>query len=232
VGRTWRDDLDGCGLCCENAVAAYRRSIVEECCAGAVVDAIWSHVGSMSLSAPTPRISALDIMFINIPIANGPPDPELLAEVAGRLAEHPVERCPTCASKLAAVTYSGGSLNRDQWESTRAGDYYCTGSCVSDDARSGYLYWWRRELQPPFAAAWHESRGVRTYVLVSAKCERCKGARSVPARLGPGEKGIMSPSLCPGCNGRGTRTDVGAIARRYGGDGDARKARFEVQHAG
>jgi hypothetical protein len=34
---------------------------------------------------------------------------------------------------------------------------------------------------------------------------------------------------CPACNGTGTRVDVGAIARRYGGSGDARVARFGVK---
>jgi hypothetical protein len=54
--------------------------------------------------------------------------------------------CPICGTELKEVRYPGGSyLNRDQWESSRAGDYYCT-KCVSDVARSGYLYWWRKEL--------------------------------------------------------------------------------------
>jgi hypothetical protein len=38
-------------------------------------------------------------------------------------------------------------LNRDQFEATRAGDFYCT-KCRSDKAKSGYAYFWEKELEP------------------------------------------------------------------------------------
>jgi hypothetical protein len=33
--------------------------------------------------------------------------------------------CPVCGFDLEPVTYPGGYLNPDQWESVRAGDWFC-----------------------------------------------------------------------------------------------------------
>ena len=70
---------------------------------------------------------------------------------------------------------------------------------------------------PPFAAAYSDTPTGRAYVLVSVGCETCGG------------KGHVGVAGCRRCNGKGARTDVGEIARRYGGSGDARSARFEVR---
>jgi len=55
--------------------------------------------------------------------------------------------CPQCGGPLRKVSYPGGMLNEDQWMSQRAGDYYCT-ECKSDQARTGYMYFWRSMLSP------------------------------------------------------------------------------------
>lgn len=70
----------------------------------------------------------------------------------------------------------------------------------------------------PFAAAYSDASGVRTYVLVSGECEACNGDRLIPP---------YKP--CPDCSGTGARVDVRAIAKQYGGGACGnRTARFEV----
>lgn len=55
-------------------------------------------------------------------------------------------KCPKCGGQLFEVRYDPNSmLNRDQFESIRAGDWYCT-TCKSDKAKSEYEYFWEREL--------------------------------------------------------------------------------------
>ena len=62
------------------------------------------------------------------------------------------------------------------------------------------------------------------------ECEACCGSgRRLNATAGSGEYARDLVVDCPDCNGTGARADVEAIARRYGGDGDARSARFEVK---
>jgi hypothetical protein len=61
--------------------------------------------------------------------------------------------CPVCGGPLERVTYSVGYLNRDQWESTRAGDWCCE-SCPetvgsAGRARTGYAYFWDRDVVTP-----------------------------------------------------------------------------------
>lgn len=58
----------------------------------------------------------------------------------------PITTCPQCGGRLEAVTYPSDSmLNRDQFDSVRAGDWYCT-NCKGIEARSGYKYWWNSDL--------------------------------------------------------------------------------------
>ena len=51
-------------------------------------------------------------------------------------------------------------LNEDQWRSTRAGDWFCD-TCKSDKARTGYLYFWNRELMTPMARGQQDAKEVR-----------------------------------------------------------------------
>lgn len=58
----------------------------------------------------------------------------------------PTPICPTCRGPLEAVRYEQGSMiNREQFDSIRAGDWYCT-ACPGTEAKSGYKYWWDKDL--------------------------------------------------------------------------------------
>jgi uncharacterized protein with PIN domain len=58
----------------------------------------------------------------------------------------PIPKCPQCNKKLEKVTRDTGSyLNQDQFDAVRAGDWYCA-SCTGNEARTGFKYWWNREL--------------------------------------------------------------------------------------
>lgn len=65
--------------------------------------------------------------------------------------------CPDCNWPLGMVPPSR-TLNGDQWDAVKAGDYYCTGNCKSDAASTGMKYWWSYQLA--------------TYV-VNQRCLRC-----------------------------------------------------------
>jgi len=56
-------------------------------------------------------------------------------------------KCPTCGGKLDTVTYPGGYLSRDQWESEKAGDYVCR-SCPDNGraANKQFSYFWKSEV--------------------------------------------------------------------------------------
>ena len=67
-----------------------------------------------------------------------------LAQLIGELdiyldaARDAKPRCPDCGARLMVVHYPAGSmLNEEQWESVRAGDFYCD-SCNA--------HYWQREL--------------------------------------------------------------------------------------
>jgi len=68
--------------------------------------------------------------------------------------------CPKCGTTLQQVEYPGGMLNEDQWRSTRAGDWFCT-DCKSDQALSGYLYFWNRDLMTPMERGVQDAKDVR-----------------------------------------------------------------------
>ena len=54
--------------------------------------------------------------------------------------------CPKCGDELVRVEYPRGSyLSRDQFESVKAGDWFCT-QCSDDKAMSGYAYFWDKDL--------------------------------------------------------------------------------------
>ena len=60
--------------------------------------------------------------------------------------------CPQCQGPLSKVTYPPGSmLNREQFDSQRAGDFYCT-TCPGDEAYTGHKYWWKSDLEPTQAS--------------------------------------------------------------------------------
>ena len=54
--------------------------------------------------------------------------------------------CPECQAPLRQVFRPSDSmLNEEQFDAVKAGDYFCE-SCKGDRARSGYRYFWNREL--------------------------------------------------------------------------------------
>jgi hypothetical protein len=57
------------------------------------------------------------------------------------------ERCPDCKRPLQKVRYPGGYLNEDQWDSMRAGDWFCE-ECPSLPVTKKYRYFWNRDLRP------------------------------------------------------------------------------------
>jgi len=81
---------------------------------------------------------------------------------------------------------------------------------------------------PPFAAAYSDTPAGRRYWLASAECRACVGTGRDDSGVNVHDNTRDESAICPDCNGTGARTDVGAIARRYGGDGTARSASFEV----
>ena len=63
-------------------------------------------------------------------------------------------KCPQCGGVLLSVSYPEGctALNRDQWESTIAGNWYCEKCPSNNRGTAGVCYWWDREvtqLAPP-----------------------------------------------------------------------------------
>jgi hypothetical protein len=57
-------------------------------------------------------------------------------------------RCPTCGGELERVRIPEGCMfNRDQWESMRAGDWYCETCPDNGRAKSGVCHWWDHEVK-------------------------------------------------------------------------------------
>jgi len=54
--------------------------------------------------------------------------------------------CPQCGTKLIPIIYPGGYLNRDQWESIRAGDYLCEVCPDNNRGTQKKCYWWKYEV--------------------------------------------------------------------------------------
>lgn len=60
--------------------------------------------------------------------------------------------CPGCGKALQAVRQDANSmLNAEQFDAARAGDWFCD-VCKGEGARTGYRYFWDRELTPAIAA--------------------------------------------------------------------------------
>lgn len=57
--------------------------------------------------------------------------------------------CPKCRGPVIRVRQSANSpLNRDQFDSCKAGDFYCEACPDNGRGNSGLCYWWERELEP------------------------------------------------------------------------------------
>ncbi len=53
-------------------------------------------------------------------------------------------RCPQCGGDISSVPRSA-YLNSEQWDSVKAGDFYCK-KCKSDQCATGFKYWNSEEL--------------------------------------------------------------------------------------
>jgi hypothetical protein len=109
--------------------------------------------------------------------------------------------CPKCGLPLKEVRYPSDSyFNRDQWESQRAGDWYCD-KCPSEVARSGYSYFWEADFKnkpEPDLATW-KSRAEKAEALVLALQENCrKYQKQIPGCSKPG-CGYPDGKPCIGC---------------------------------
>lgn len=201
-----------------DAVANYHRSLIEECCAGAVILWLDQSVGWYLHRPIVPN--GVYPEYLPILLANA--TPSLLEDVARELLHR--------GARIAQESPGDGGqrvANADQSgpdPSVGAG-VKSTGVSLPEVAGGSPA------TRPPvqqlsFAAAWHEGPEGRTYVLVSAECEECCDADYQPTYY-QGE--VCGPRGCLACNGTRARVDVGEIARRYGGDGGARVARFVVK---
>lgn len=54
-------------------------------------------------------------------------------------------RCPVCAGELKSVTNETGWMNSEQFDSVKAGDFYCE-HCKGEEGKSGHKYFWDKDL--------------------------------------------------------------------------------------
>lgn len=59
-------------------------------------------------------------------------------------------KCPGCRGPLVAVTNDTGWMNDEQFDSQRAGDFYCA-KCPPNDrsSKNTRCYWWKAEVNAP-----------------------------------------------------------------------------------
>lgn len=150
----------------ERARAIVHRSLVEECCAGAVVGRL-----------PTP---------------SGMSRPQEIRHRWWReLPLVPIAAAPVSLADKVAVEMSQRAGCEDPF---------------------------------PFAAAYTDAGGVRTWVLASVACPMCCCEPN-----GAEVQGETPTQHCIVCSGIGARTDVSLVAARYGGEGTVRLAKFETK---
>jgi hypothetical protein len=86
---------------------------------------------------------------------------------------HVKEQCPTCNAPLHRVR-NDSPLNDDQFAAIRAGDYFCK-QCTSNQALSGYRYYWERDLP-------------RNFEVTCGRCEFLFRTQPAPVSGEPGIK--------------------------------------------
>jgi hypothetical protein len=57
-----------------------------------------------------------------------------------------IKKCPQCRNKLERVPDSKW-MNSDQWEASKAGDWFCKTCPDNGRSSSGLCYWWNREIE-------------------------------------------------------------------------------------
>lgn len=83
----------------------------------------------------------------------GPPEElvETLRELAARVNKTANKmQCPQCSGPIEKVRQpAGSSLNSNQFESVKAGDFICRTCPDNGRGQSGMAYFWNRELMQP-----------------------------------------------------------------------------------
>lgn len=68
--------------------------------------------------------------------------------LSGYLVMAKKSKCPQCQQKLIKVEQSADSpLNKYQFESIKAGDWYCPLCPDNNRGNSKFCYWWEFELE-------------------------------------------------------------------------------------
>lgn len=55
-------------------------------------------------------------------------------------------RCPQCNCRVRKLSYPGGMLNAEQWDSVRAGDWICDVCPPNGRSTTPMCYWWENEI--------------------------------------------------------------------------------------
>jgi hypothetical protein len=61
------------------------------------------------------------------------------------MSEQLNKECPSCGGELRRVRNNSAYLNDEQFDSVKAGDWYCS-TCRGDKGKSGFLYFWDDDL--------------------------------------------------------------------------------------
>lgn len=56
-------------------------------------------------------------------------------------------RCPNCDRKLIEVPRHSRTLNDDQYNSIKAGDWWCETCPDNNRGTAGFCYWWDHEIE-------------------------------------------------------------------------------------
>lgn len=57
-----------------------------------------------------------------------------------------LKKCPRCGGNLCTVPPSKW-LNSDQWQASKAGDYYCVFCPGNGRGAMDFCYWWEHEIE-------------------------------------------------------------------------------------
>lgn len=58
----------------------------------------------------------------------------------------PQLRCPACNGPVVSTGSGPGWMSPDQWESSKAGDYFCNGKCENPARENRLAYFWHDDV--------------------------------------------------------------------------------------
>lgn len=89
--------------------------------------------------------------------------------------------CPECGEELNIVPDSK-CLNPEQYDSVKAGDYYCT-NCKGDRGKTGFRYYWKEELNNSQNSNKHYNKIINNLVeCLKEACEMANESGPVPLK--------------------------------------------------